>query len=315
MITERGAQASEVALGLPSQEEPEGPRPYLSSTHAGWDGLWAQASHVPREMESWKVWPGGSVMLMLYAGGAIHAERRQAQASWKGEDLYPGDLVLNWGAGPAYEIRWWSLSNVPTQTLDLRLSQELVERVAEEMLGIELARLELVGRTGIRDPLLEQIARALWQELEQPAPAGKLYAQTAAQFLAVHLVRQYASSSAPCRSRPPTPGTMTARQVKQVREFIQLHLGEALSLETIAQQIGFSPYHFARLFRRTMGVTLHQFVLRQRIEQAQWLLRETEVPLVQVALACGFADQSHLNLVFQQHLGCTPRAYRRWRSR
>lgn len=313
MITERGAKASAASTGLPPQG-PDAPHLSLSSTHAGWEGLVSYGFHESKGTAGWKAVPNGDIMLMVYAGGAIHVERRWAHGPWKGEDIHPGEVVLNWGEGSAYEVRWWSRSAAPTKAMDVHLSRPLVDRVAEELIGKDLASLEVEGRTLIRDPLLAQIAQALWLELGQPVPAGKLYAQTAAQFLAVHLVRQYAASSALGRSRPPAPGAMTTRQVKQVREFIRLHLGEDLSLETIAQQIGFSPYHFARLFRRTMGVTLHQFVLRQRIEQAQWLLRETEMPLVQVALACGFADQSHLNLVFQQHLGCTPRTYRRWPS-
>lgn len=294
----------------PLPNELDEPQLYLSSARAGWEGLAAQAFHEPRKMEGWSISPSGDIMLMLYAGGAIHAERRWAQAAWKGEDIHPGDLVLNWGEGPAYEIRWWSLSNVPTRTLDLHLSRQLMNRVAEEVVGVDLASLELVRRTGIQDPLLAQIALALWQELEQPAPAGKLYAQTAAQLLAVHLIRHYTASSRRMKAAPPAPRGLADRQLKHVLEFIQVHLSEELSLEALAQQAGFSPYHFARLFRRTIGASPHQFVLRQRIEHAQRLLHETELPLAQIAGACGFADQSHLTLVFKQQLGCTPHAYR-----
>ena len=288
----------------------DAPHLYLSSAPAGWEGLVAQAFHEPRAMESWRISPSGDITLMLYAGGAIHAERRWAQAPWKGEDIQPGEMVLNWGAGPSYEIRWWSLSTVPTQTLDLHLSRQLVNRVAEEVVGVDLASLELVRRTGIRDPLLAQIALSLWRELEQPAPAGKLFAQTAAQMLAVHLVRHYTASSTRMRGTPPAPARLADRQIKQVVEFIRTHLSEELSLDALAQQVGFSSYHFARLFRRAMDTSPHQFVLRQRIEHAQWLLRETELPLAQVAETCGFADQSHLTLVFKQQVGRTPRAYR-----
>jgi AraC family transcriptional regulator len=287
------------------------PYVYLSSTEVGWEGLAAQAFHEPGEMESWKIVPEGDIMLMLYAGGPIHVERRWAHGPWKGENIYPGEMVLNWGGGPSYEIRWWSLSSIPTQTLDLHLSRELVNRVAEEVVGVELASLELVRRTGIRDPLLAQTALALWQELEQPTPAGKLYAQTAAQLLAVHLVRNYAASGGRVRGTPAAPAALSERQIRQVLEFIRVHLSEDLSLDTLAQQVGFSPFHFARTFRRTMGVTPHQFVLRQRIERAQRLLQETKLPLAQVAAMCGFAHQSHLTQVFKQQLGLTPRAYRR----
>ncbi len=92
------------------------------------------------------------------------------------------------------------------------------------------------------------------------------------------------------------------------------HLSQDLSLDVLAQQVGFSPYHFARLFRQTMGESPHQFVLRQRIQRAQHLLKEADVPLAHIALECGFANQSHLSLVFKRHLGLTPRAYRQDRQ-
>ena len=112
------------------------PRLYLSSTQAGWEGLVAQAFHEPREMKSWRVFPSGDIMLLLYAGGPLHAERRWPHSPWKGEDIYPGDMVLNWGKSPPYEIRWRSLSNVPTQALDIHLSRALVNRVAEEVVSV-----------------------------------------------------------------------------------------------------------------------------------------------------------------------------------
>lgn len=296
-----------------SQELTE-PRLYLSSTQAGWEGLVAQVFQEPKEMKSWSVFPSGDIRLLLYAGGPLHAERRWPHGPWKGEDIYPGDMVLNWGKGPPYEIRWWSLSTVPTQALDIHLSRTLVNRVAQEVVGVDLSGLELVRRTGIRDPLLSQIALSLWRELEQPAPAGKLYAQTAAQLLALHLMRHYTSRNGAPRARQPRPQGLTEQQVKQVQEFILAHLSEDLSLDRVARQIGLSVSHFARSFRKATGTSLHQAVLRQRIERAQGLLHETDMSLTHIARACGFTDQSHLTQVFKRHLGLTPHIYRQQRD-
>jgi AraC family transcriptional regulator len=98
--------------------------------------------------------------------------------------------------------------------------------------------------------------------------------------------------------------------MRRVTDFIQAHLSQNLSLEALAQQAGFSPYHFARLFRQMTGESPHHFVLRQRVERAQQLLKETNAPLAQVAIESGFANQSHLTRVFKQQRGLTPRAYR-----
>lgn len=286
----------------------------LSSIPLGWDGLIVQAFHEPAELEGWRIQATPEPSLVLFTGGAMHIERKLAEGSWKGGDIHPGELVLNWGVDSAYEVRWTSLSSIPTQTLHLQMSRDLVRRVAEEVAGVDLASLELVRRVGFRDPLLTQLALALWRELEQPVPAGNLYAQSAAQMIVVHLIRHYASRSTAVKTASSPSRRLTPHQSKQVIEFIKAHLSENISLDSLAQQIGFSSSHFARLFRRATGVSPYQMVLRLRLERAQTLLSETELPLIQVAHACGFADQSHLTQVFKQQHGLTPRIYRQEHS-
>jgi len=85
---------------------------------------------------------------------------------------------------------------------------------------------------------------------------------------------------------------------------------ENLSLEMLAQQVGFSPYHFARLFRQTTGESPHQFVLRQRLVEATRLLKETDLPLAHVASEVGIPNQSHFTQAFKRRLGITPLVYR-----
>src|SRR5262249_11787042 len=115
----------------------------------------------------------------------------------------------------------------------------------------------------------------------------------------------------PAQVAPPAPAMLSARRLAHALEYIRAHLGEGLTLAAVARQVGYSPYHFARLFRQATGESLHQFVLRERIARAQRLPAETEMPLAQVAAVCGFAHQSHLTRVFRQELGHTPRAERR----
>jgi AraC family transcriptional regulator len=255
-----------------------------------------------------------NLTLVLFAGGALHVEWRQLHGPWEGKDIQPGEMILSWGMGPSYQFRWRSLSAIPTKTLRLHMSHELVAHVAEQVVDTDLAGLHLVPRVGFRDPLLTQIALGLWRELEVPTPGGKLYAHNAAQLLAVHLVRQYAFSRTFARAAAPPPPKLTDRQIVQVLEFIHTHLSEDLSLEVLAQHIGFSPYHFARLVRRTLGASPHQVVLRQRIEQAQRLLTDTALPLARIAGESGFANQSYFTRVFKRYLGVTPRAYRQQRA-
>jgi AraC family transcriptional regulator len=152
-----------------------------------------------------------------------------------------------------------------------------------------------------------QICFALWRELEERSPIGKLYGQTAAQMLSIHLLRHYTSVGEAVKE---PSQRLTHQQIKRVIDFVQAHPDQDLSLEMLAQQTGFSPYYFARMFRQTMGESPHQFVLRQRIEQAQHLLKKKDMPLAQIAIESGFANQSHFTQVFKRYLGLTPQVYR-----
>ncbi len=305
------AEQAAVPQRIAPNGKPAAPLLYLSSADAGWDGLVAQAFHEPMELEGWMTPALPDISLILFTGGAMRMEQRRAPGPWEALHLHQGDLILRPGAGTPYEVRWKGLSSAPTRTLHLRLSKDLLSRTAEEAGDYDPTRLSLVARSGFQDPLLAQIGFALWQELEQRSPAGKLYAHTAAQMLAIHLLRHYMSGGGTIEE--PARG-LTHPQMKRVLDIVQDQLSQDLSVEALARQIGFSPYHFARLFRQTTGESPHQFVLRQRIERAQRLLTEGGMSLAHVAMESGFADQSHLTRVFKRHLGLTPRAYRWDRS-
>lgn len=305
-MTEQLALSQQAALNVLKNTDAT-PLLYLSSADAGWEGLEAEAFREPAQLEGWMTPERSDIALILLTGGAMRVEQRHTQGPWKAFSLHQGDLVLS-SVGVPHELCKKSLSRQPTQTLHLYLSKNLFARTAEEVAGHDPTRLSLVERFGFQDPLLAQIGFALWRELEQRAPAGKVYAQTAAQMLAIHLLRHYTTKGAAIKE---PKGRLTDQQMRHAVDFVQAHLDQDLSLETLAEQTGFSPYHFARLFRQTTGTSPHQFVLRQRVERAQLLLKEREVSLAQVATACGFADQSHLTQVFKRHVGLTPRAYQR----
>ncbi|GCE29075.1 hypothetical protein KDA_45590 [Dictyobacter alpinus] len=284
------------------------PLRYLSSEDAGWEGLKAEAFHEPLALEGW-IAPGRSdVSLVLFAGGTMRMEQRPFNGAWKMLYMRSNDMLLTAGRDVAHEVRWQGISDLPMQTLHLHLSQELFCRTAAEVTDKDIQPSALMSRSGFQDPLLAQIGLALWRELEQQAPAGKLYAQIAAQMLAVHLLHHYSE----IRLHPSEESyqRLTARQMRRLVAFIQERLSQELTLEELATQAGFSPYYFARIFRQTTGESPHQFVLRQRVERAQQLLAQKNIPLVEVALESGFANQSHFTRTFKRYLGTTPRTYR-----
>jgi AraC family transcriptional regulator len=79
----------------------------------------------------------------------------------------------------------------------------------------------------------------------------------------------------------------------------------------LAAVMGYSPDHFARLFKRDFGITPYQYVLNRRVERAKSLLRARGLSIAEVAMTCGFSTQAHLSSAFKARVGTTPGAYRR----
>jgi AraC-like DNA-binding protein len=101
-------------------------------------------------------------------------------------------------------------------------------------------------------------------------------------------------------------GGLSPAMKHAVSEFIEAHLDEKISLDALASLAGLSPHHFARAFQQSMGLPPHRYLLRRRLEHVEKMLRDTQLPLSQIALAAGFSDQSHLGRHFRRVTGMPP---------
>ena len=101
-------------------------------------------------------------------------------------------------------------------------------------------------------------------------------------------------------------GGLSPALTHRICEYIESHLDEKLSLETLAAMAGRSTHHFARAFRQSVGMPPHGYLLRRRLEHVEQLLRDTQLPLTEIALAVGFSDQSHLARHFRRLTGMPP---------
>src|SRR5690606_38537684 len=99
--------------------------------------------------------------------------------------------------------------------------------------------------------------------------------------------------------------------VQKTIEFINKNLHDRIANEQLADFAGVGPAQFGRLFKRTMNMTSHQYIIRSRVERARTLLTETDMPIVEIAQECGFADQVHLTRFFGRIMGTSPASFRR----
>ena len=157
----------------------------------------------------------------------------------------------------------------------------------------------------LHDPLLHHQFVTLHQLLDSQASALQL--QTAWREAILLLFQRHA--------RLPevlVPGH-EPHAVSRAKELLSSQLASPPSLEELAQAVGLSPFHFARVFRRATGLPPHSWLMQRRLEQARALLRNGCAPL-SVAMQLGFADQSHLSRQFKQAYGVAPGQYRQARA-
>ena len=108
-------------------------------------------------------------------------------------------------------------------------------------------------------------------------------------------------------------GRLLAWQVRKVREYVDSHIAGPIRVAELCALIQRSEAHFSRAFKRTFGASPHAFVIQRRLELAGQYMLQTEAPLSDIALRCGFTDQAHLCNHFRQATGETPAAWRRAR--
>jgi AraC family transcriptional regulator len=147
----------------------------------------------------------------------------------------------------------------------------------------------------------------LLTELKQENLGGRLYVESLANVLAVHLLRQYAAAKPRLTI---DEGGLPERQVLQVLEYINEHLDQDIKLADLAALLGMSQFHFSHLFKQAIGTAPYQYLLQQQVERAKQLLQQTDQSIMEIAFLCGFNSHSHLSKQFRQLTGMTPTAYR-----
>ncbi|WP_439341802.1 helix-turn-helix transcriptional regulator [Vacuolonema iberomarrocanum] len=282
-------RASDVTQVLPSG-------PILSSQPGQWNGVHlSYYQHPPYEIPE----VASKHHLIL-----VHLEVPTQVEQWMGTEFQKihfqvGSVLVvpaqtphsaNWDA----ENRYLLLSLDPIAFLDM--AQSVDNRTTAELLPHFTAA----------EPLIHGIGLSLKAELESGNLGGRLYADSLCTTLFNHLLRHYTTKVA---ALPTLEGGLPRYRLRRVMEYVDAYLDRDLALAELAAIAQLSPNYFTRLFKQSTGLTPHQYVIQQRVERAKRLLHEGHSTLADVALAVGFAHQSHLNLHFKRWVGVTPKAF------
>jgi AraC family transcriptional regulator len=273
--------------------------PVLSSQQIGWKGLLFQEFNHPGHEIPEYVLPHHMIIVGRQPGlfqenridGKFH--RRDSEAI--GDALIVPAGVTNatvWKGDPEFSL--------------LTLCPKFVREVAHE--SIDPNRIELIPQFTAFDPLIHQIGLSLKADLEAGSPTGKIFGESAATMLAARLLQQH-SVRKPKLARD--ENGLSSYTLRQVLDYIRWNLSQDLSIADLAQVAGMSPYYLMRMFKKSMHITLRQYIIQTRIDRAKELLRSRELSISDIALECGFTSQSHFTNVFRQITDTTPNIYRR----
>jgi AraC family transcriptional regulator len=170
-------------------------------------------------------------------------------------------------------------------------------------LGAAASRFEF--HVSLHDPLLSQLVATLADETEGGF-ADRILVECLGTALCVRLAQHFVG---PLRLAASKKG-LSPERLERVRDYVEAHLDDELSLTVLADIACLSPYHFSRSFKERAGVGPQRYVIQRRLERAKTLLRQTRQPLAQIAQEAGFADQSHLTSIFRREIGVTPGRFR-----
>jgi AraC family transcriptional regulator len=230
---------------------------------------------------------------------SIHASWQTATGRQKQQHVRAGNVSIMPAEMP-YETNWQCRAEI----LILCLQPQLMTTVAEELVVGD--RLEIMENWTANDSLIQQLGLGLRFELQR-GTLTPLYVDALATVLATHLLRQYST----VRQLALKPSEQLSNvQLAHVVTYIDENLESELSLAELALVANMNLYRFARAFKQTIGLSPHQYVLKQRIERAKILLINTDLTLHAVGYQLGFSSQSHFTTAFRRSTGMTPKAFR-----
>jgi AraC-like DNA-binding protein len=236
-----------------------------------------------------------ALFLPTASGGRLSGDA-MAEAG-RGIPLVTGEILLL-RAPFAGTLTWSGASGILVTLPDSLLRGAAAELGGPDRLGAG------GGITRGRDPLVMHLIQAL---ADATARGDR---RAAAIDLGRALAHRVADVMLPAIAERTHRGGLTAWRMRRVEAFAVANLGRSIRLAELAAAAGLSPFHFSRAFKRSMGASPQDWMIRYRISRAQTLLTETAMPLTDIAIETGFCSHAHLTRTFRRVVGTTPSAWR-----
>jgi AraC-like DNA-binding protein len=217
--------------------------------------------------------------------------------------------VVRPGSLGIFDLRasWAADVQDPFDNVNLFIPTTALDEFAAEQ-GMTFSGLNYRIEAGTQDEVMLHLAQALLPALIKPHEANTLFLDHMLLAFRDHIAHTYGAFS---RSVLKGGHGLNAQQTKRVLEYLEAYFHTDISMANIAAAINVSVSSLGPAFKRSLGRAPHQWLMHRRVERAKELLREGNRRMSEIAVACGFADQSHLTRVFGRFVGLTPLAWRR----
>lgn len=239
--------------------------------------------------------------LVLHVAGPMNLQRKFETYTKKAQTV-PGHLCLH-PAQTAGAYAWDGVGTIafimPSVAFMAQLAADLT-RQNPESIGL---RDDFV----FRDGLLKHLCLGLLGEVHSGGLHGRVYAESLAHTLVLHLLSTYSTASG-FRSLPDR--ALNREEMHWAKDFIRAHLHQNVTVSELAAATHLSSTHFIRRFKLATGLAPHQYLNSCRVERAKELLGRADLTISEVAQQVGFFDQSHLVRHFRHWVGVTPKAFR-----
>jgi AraC-like DNA-binding protein len=212
-------------------------------------------------------------------------------------DVRPGDTLL-------FDLRTVQAARltVPFHSLQFFLSRALLKDIADDLESAPIDEIRCPDGRPVTDPVIARLGNAARPALAAADQTNELFASHLMLSLSIYVCATYGNLKTPRRMS----GGLSAWQERTAKEMIEAYIDGSLPLARVAAACGLSTSRFAHAFKASVGMAPHKWLLLRRVDRAKALLQRGRYTLSDVALACGFADQSHFTRVFRRATGATP---------
>jgi len=270
-----------------------------------WPGLFVRRYRFPRVVDGFLVPATSEPLITCQLNGSAEFQERDIGGTWIPRQVRRGDIFVT-GSKTPYELRWRSPLGAEIDVIHIHLGVDQCLAAFEMVYPDKANAVEVTDFFG-RDETLAHLSFACAEMLSARTADNAKRVAGLAHLLAIYVAEKYTNVAS---QRPVYRGGLPIVRLRKIEDYVHAHVSESISIDSLAELAELSAFHFSRVFKQATGITPLQFVTRERMLQAQQLIRETSRSLIEIALEVGYTSPSHFAQVFRRTVGMAPTEFR-----